>query len=177
MSGQRVGYKRVSTDDQSLERQLEGVPLDRVFTDHASGGSKERPGLDAMLLHVREGDTVIVHSIDRLARNLGDLRELVNGLVGRSVRVEFVTEALTFTGDDSPISTMLLSVMGALAEFERAIIRERGRYKGKPKRLTPERAEELRRRARQPGVRKAALAREFGIAPSTLYSYLQEATA
>ena len=124
MAGQRVGYIRVSTLDQRTDRQLDGVELDRVFTDKASGKDVERPQLDALLAFVRDGDTVVVHSMDRLARNLDDLRRLVRALTGKGVRVQFVTENLTFTGEDTAMATLLLSVMGAFAEFERALIRE-----------------------------------------------------
>ncbi len=127
MPGERVGYIRVSTLDQNPERQLEGVAIDRVYTDHASGKDTERPQLEALLSFVRDGDTLVVHSMDRLARNLDDLRRLVQGLTRRGVRVEFIKENLTFTGEDSPMATLLLSVMGAFAEFERALIRERQR--------------------------------------------------
>ena len=78
-----------------------------------------------MLAYVRDGDTVIVHSMDRLARNLDDLRRLVRELTGRGVAVQFIKEQLTFTAEDSPMATLLLSVLGAFAEFERALIRER----------------------------------------------------
>ena len=85
--GQRVGYVRVSTVDQNADRQLDGVSLDRVFTDKASGKDTKRPELEALLAYVRDGDTVVVHSMDRLARNLEDLRRLVRELTGRGVRV------------------------------------------------------------------------------------------
>jgi len=99
----------------------------RVFTDKASGKDVARPQLDALLRFAREGDTVVVHSMDRLARNLDDLRQIVRSLTQRGIRVEFVKERLTFTGEDAPMATLLLSVMGAFAEFERALIRERQR--------------------------------------------------
>jgi len=128
MTGQRIGYKRVSTVDQNTMRQLEGVALDEVFEDKASGKSTgQRGALEAMLKHVRKGDVVLCHSMDRLARNLDDLRRVVLGLTSRWVRVEFVTEGLNFTGDDSALSKLLLSVMGAFAEFERSLILERQR--------------------------------------------------
>lgn len=120
IAGQRVGYIRVSTLDQSPARQLDGVMVDKMFADSASGRDIQRPQLDALLGFVRDGDTVIVHSLDRLARNLDDLRGLVRTLTGRGVRVEFVTEQLTFTGEDSAMAQLLLSVIGAVAEFERA---------------------------------------------------------
>ena len=183
MHGQRIGYVRVSSFDQNPERQLEHVPVDRLFTDKASGKDTQRPELERLLAFVREGDTVVVHSMDRLARNLDDLRRLVQKLTRRSVRIEFVKESLTFTGEDSPMANLMLSVMGAFAEFERALIRERQRegislakqrgvYRGRKKALSPERAGELRPRAAA-GEQKATLAREFGISRETIYQYLR----
>lgn len=183
MPGERVGYIRVSTLDQNPERQLEQVALDRVYTDHASGKDTDRPQLTAALDFVRDGDTLVVHSMDRLARNLDDLRRLVQGLTRRGVRVEFVKERLTFTGEDSPMATLLLSVMGAFAEFERSLIRERQRegialakrrgvYRGRKKRLSDEQADRLRERVAA-GEPKAAVARDFGISRETLYQYLR----
>jgi DNA invertase Pin-like site-specific DNA recombinase len=116
MNGQRVGYVRVSTFEQNAERQLDGIDLDRTFADKASGKDTKRPKLDALLTFVRNGDTVIVHSMDRLARNLDDLRHIVQALTQRGVRIEFAKECLTFTGEDSPMATLMLSVMGAFAE-------------------------------------------------------------
>ncbi len=183
MAGQRIGYVRVSSFDQNPERQLEAVQVDRVFTDKASGKDIRRPQLDMLLAFVRDGDTMVVHSMDRLARNLDDLRRLVQGLTQRGVRIEFVKEHLTFTGEDSPMANLMLSVMGAFAEFERALIRERqregialakqrGAYRGRKKALAPERVAELRRRAAA-GEKKAQLARELGISRETLYQYLK----
>src|SRR5215213_6281038 len=102
MTGQRVGYIRVSTLDQQSGRQLEGLELDRTFVDHASGKDAKRPQLEELLNFVRTGDTVIVHSMDRLARNLDDLRRIVQTLTGKGVRIEFVKENLTFTGGGLP---------------------------------------------------------------------------
>ena len=183
MQGHRIGYVRVSSFDQNPERQLEQVSVDRLFTDKASGKDTQRPELERLLAFVREGDTVVVHSMDRLARNLDDLRRLVQKLTQRGVRIEFVKESLTFTGEDSPMANLMLSVMGAFAEFERALIRERqregialakqrGAYRGRKKALSPERGAELRRRAAA-GEQKAKLAREFGISRETLYQYLR----
>jgi DNA invertase Pin-like site-specific DNA recombinase len=113
MKGKRVGYVRVSSVDQNTVRQLEGIRLDRVFTDKASGKDTKRPQLEAMLEFVREGDAVVVHSMDRLARNLDYLRRVVTALTKRGIKVEFVKESLTFTGEDSPMATLLLNVMAA----------------------------------------------------------------
>ncbi|MBR8832809.1 MAG: recombinase family protein [Stigonema ocellatum SAG 48.90 = DSM 106950] len=184
MKGQRIGYVRVSSTDQNLERQLEGVELDRVFTDKASGKDTQRPQLDALLTYAREGDMVVVHSMDRLARNLDDLRRLVQQLTWRGIGIMFIKENLTFTGDDSPMANLLLSVMGAFAEFERALIHERqmegialakgrGAYHGRKKALSPEQVATLRHRAGA-GEQKTALAREFGISRETLYHYLHD---
>jgi DNA invertase Pin-like site-specific DNA recombinase len=124
MIGQRVGYVRVSSFDQNPERQLEDVDLDRTFSDKASGKDAKRPQLEALMTFVRAGDTVVVHSMDRLARNLDDLRQIVQTVTRRGIRIEFVKEHLAFTGEDSPMANLMLSVMGAFAEFERALIRE-----------------------------------------------------
>ena len=183
MHGQRIGYVRVSSFDQNPERQLETAQVGKVFTDKASGKDTQRPELDALLSFVREGDTVVVHSMDRLARNLDDLRRLVSTLTKRGVRIEFVKENLSFPGEDSPMANLMLSVMGAFAEFERALIRERQRegislakqrgvYRGRKKALSSERETELRRRA-SAGEPKAKLAREFGVSRETLYQYLK----
>jgi DNA invertase Pin-like site-specific DNA recombinase len=181
-AGQRVGYVRVSTFEQNESRQLEGVAIDRFFRDKASGKDVLRPQLEAMLAFVRDGDTVICHSMDRLGRNLDDLRKLVLSLTKRGVQVRFMKEHLTFTGEDSPMANLLLSVMGAFAQFERELIRERQRegieiakkagvYRGRKHTLSPEKAVELRRRIAK-GEAKAALAREFGVDRTTVYRYV-----
>ena len=183
ITGQRVAYQRVSSLDQRVDRQLDGITVERTFTDTVSGKDTDRPQLEAMLGFVRDGDTVIVHSMDRLARNLEDLRRIVRELTAKGVRVQFLTEQLTFTGDDTAMATLLLSVMGAFAEFERALIRERqregielakkrGAYRGRRRSLTEEQVTELRQRAGD-GAAKATLAREFGISRETVYQYLR----
>ena len=148
MGGQRIGDVRVSTLDQNEKRQLEDQVLDRVFVDKASGRNTARSQLTGLLRFARDGDILVVHSMDRLARNLDDLRALVQELTRRGVRVEFVKEGPVFTGEDSPMANLMLSVMGAFAQFERSLIRERqkegialgkqrGVYKGRKKSLTP----------------------------------------
>jgi DNA invertase Pin-like site-specific DNA recombinase len=182
--GQRVGYIRVSSVDQNTARQLEGVDLDKVFEDKASGKDTERPKLKACLEHLREGDTLIVHSMDRLARNLMDLRTIVDGLIRKGVTVQFVKEGQTFTSGSGPTATLMLSLMGAFAEFERAIIRERqregiaiarkaGKYaKERAKKLTPEDVKAIREQAER-GIPKAHIARAYDISRETLYQYLR----
>lgn len=197
MTGQRVGYKRVSTVDQSTDRQLADVQVDKVFEDKASGKNVDgRPELRRVIEYVRDGDTLVVHSMDRLARSLDDLRAIVAALTkggsitvgdktiehAGGVKVEFLKEHLTFTGNDSPMSNLLLSLLGAVAEFERALIRERqregialakakGKYRGGQPKLTADQVEELRRR-KADGERVADLARAFGVSRQTVYSYL-----
>lgn len=181
MSGQVIGYIRVSSVGQNTERQLDGIALAEVFEDKVSGKDKNRPALQAMLKHARKGDTVMVHSMDRLARNIDDLRQLVKELTGKGVKVQFVKEGLTFTGDDSPMSNLLLSMLGAVAEFERAIIGERqregvqlakarGAYKGRKQEMTTERIAEIQKRLAD-GEPKAQIAKAMQISRDTLYRY------
>ena len=183
MNGQRVGYVRVSAFDQNPERQLEDINLDRVFTDKASGKDVRREQLAEMLNYVRQGDTLVVHSMDRLARNLDDLRRIVQDLTKRGVCIEFVKEKLSFTGEDSPMANLMLSVMGAFAEFERALLRERQRegialakkrgvYKGRKRALSDADIVALKARIKS-GEKKAQVARDFGISRETLYQYLK----
>jgi DNA invertase Pin-like site-specific DNA recombinase len=183
MDGQRVGYVRVSSFDQNPDRQLEAVSVTRTYVDKASGKDTQRPELDRLLTYVRDGDTVVVHSMDRLARNLDDLRRIVQDLTRRGVRIEFVKEGLTFTGEDSPIAHLMLSVMGAFAEFERALLRERqregialakqrGAYRGRKRSLNTEQIGEIKRRIAA-GEQKARVARDMGISRETVYQYLR----
>ena len=155
MTGKLIGYIRVSSIDQNTERQLDNINLDKIFTDKISGRSLNRPALEELLSYVRDGDTLVVHSMDRLARNLDDLRHLVRSLNSKQVKVKFVKEGLEFTGEDSPMSNLLLSVMGAFAEFERSLIKERqmegialakkrGVYKGRKKALNHEQVEQIK---------------------------------
>src|SRR5688500_4703536 len=97
MSGQRIGYIRVSTLDQHTERQLDGIELDKTFTDKASGKDTKRPQLELMMSFVRSGDTLIVHSMDRLARDQNDLHRIVQILTSKGVRIEFIKEHLIRT--------------------------------------------------------------------------------
>lgn len=192
IKGQVVGYIRVSTIDQKTARQedqLAGLNLDTLFTDHASGKSVDRPQLQAALKHLRNGDRFIVHSMDRLARNLDDLRGIVGDLTARGVAVQFIKESMTFTGEDSPMSKLMLSVMGAFAEFERSLIKERQRegiaiakasgvYTGRKRSLSDAKMTELVAKDKANNHRnRAALAREYGITRETLYQYLRAAQA
>lgn len=181
--GKRVGYIRVSSVDQNTERQLEGIEVDKKFTDKCSGKDMKRPQLHAALEFLREGDVLVVHSMDRLARNLDDLRRMVMELTGRGVVIEFVKERMTFTSEDNAMSKLLLSVMGAFAEFERSLLKERQRegialakqkgvYTGRKPSLAPEQAKTLKKRVKA-GESRTALAQEFGISRETLYQYVR----
>ncbi len=157
----------------------------RVFTDKASGKDTHRPQLESLLAFVRQGDTVVVHSMDRLARNLDDLRHVVQGLTKWGVRIEFLKEHLVVTGENSPMANLMLSVMGAFAEFERALIRERqregialakqrGAYRGRERLLKQEQIADMKHRI-EAGKSKAKVARDFGISRQTVYQYLRAA--
>lgn len=185
ITGERLGYIRVSSVDQNTARQLDGIELDQRFEDKCSGKDRERPALQALLKHARKGDHIFVHEMSRLARNLSDLLNLVKELNSRGIVVTFVKENLTFDGSADKYGTLMLSIMGAVSEFERAMILERqregiriaqakGTYRGRKAALSVARADELRKRSAA-GEPKAALAREFGITRQTLYSYLKTA--
>jgi DNA invertase Pin-like site-specific DNA recombinase len=185
VSGQRVAYLRVSTTDQNLDRQIESVgEVDRVFQDKISGKSTAgREGLAAALDYLRDDDTLVVSSIDRLARSMTDLRQIVDRVVAKGASVEFIHEHLVFSKEGTdPRSTLMLGILGSFAEFERSIIRERqmegiaeakkkGVYRGGTPKLSPEQVAEVRRRvaAREP---KAEIARSMGVSRQTVYRAL-----
>jgi DNA invertase Pin-like site-specific DNA recombinase len=180
MTGKRIGYIRVSTVEQNPDRQLEGIALDKRFIDYASAKSTDRPQLKAMLDFVREDDRLIVHSMDRLARNLRDLKELVDGLVKRRVTVEFLKENLIFSGEQSATSNLVLHLTGAFAEFEYAFIRERqregieiarrkGKFRGRAPKIDAEKLEILRKDLLTRKT-KSQIAIDLGVSRFTLIS-------
>ena len=186
--GQRVGYIRVSSLDQSSNRQTESLlasgGIDRFFEDKISGRSRaERPGLNECIKYLRDGDELVVSSIDRLARSLIDLRTLVDEITAKGVTVYFLHENLRFTHEGADArSNLMLSILGSFAEFERAIIRERqaegialaqkaGKYRGRKRALNSEQISEALNRI-EAGESKAAIARDFGVARTTLYAAL-----
>jgi len=183
MKHQTVGYIRVSAVDQSTERQLDGMKLDKVFTDKASGKDTNRPELKAALTYVREGDTLVVHSMDRLARNCEDMLRTVRELNGKGVSVQFAKENMLFAaGGNDPRSTLMFTMLSAFSDFERSLIRERQRegiaiakakgvYKGGTKTLTPQQVEDVKRRVAA-GIPKARIAMDLKISRQTLYNYL-----
>lgn len=182
---QKIGYVRVSTVDQHTERQLSELKLDRVFTEHASGKNVGgRPALQEMIAFIRDGDEVYVHSMDRLARNLRDLLSLVEKINGKGVTLHFVTENLSFhpNAEANPMATLMLSLLGAVAQFERSLILERqregiakakarGAYKGR-KPLSPQLLEKAKAMHAN-GISLVKVAEELGCGKSTLYNYLK----
>lgn len=185
--GHKIGYLRVSALDQNTERQLVGIELVKVFEDKASGRDTKRPQLAACLEYLREGDTLIIHSIDRLARNLEDLQRLVRELSDRGVSIQFIKENLTFqAGQDNPMQVLMFQMLGAFAQFERSLIRERqregialakkeGRPLGRAKALSPEQEQAIRAAASRPGANKQALAKQYNISRQTLYRIIKTA--
>jgi len=179
-NGHNVGYVRVSSVAQNLERQLDGIALDKVFSEKASAKDTKRPVLNECIEYLRSGDVLHVHSIDRLARNLIDLQTIINILNSKGVAVKFYKECLTFTGDDNPMNKLMLQMMGAFAEFERNLIRERqlegikiaqknGVKFGRQKVLDSNQVAEIKKRIAT-GEQKKALAIEYGISRQTLYA-------
>lgn len=180
-----IGYMRVSSFDQSNDRQQDALSkagVTKIFEDNITGMILERPGLNALKAYAREGDTVVVLSMDRLARNLVEFRKCVDEFTKRGVTVKFIKENLTVTGDDSPMTILFLSMMGAFAEFERAFIKERqregiilakarGAFKGGVRKLCQEDRDYLYD-AVDRGVPKTVVAKKLKIAYKTVYSYL-----
>lgn len=192
-----VGYVRVSSLDQNPERQLEelkAMQVEKIFMDKLSGKNVKRPELQNMLNFVREGDTLVVHSLDRLARNLSDLLTMVQDLTGRGVSVRFLNERLDFDAgkEASPVANLMLCMVGAFAEFERSMIKrrqtegialdkERGVYKGRQRSVTDEQIQEVRSMIDM-GVPLSKAVKKVGISRTTAYKYfnvqnLQEGSA
>ena len=183
----RIAYVRVSTDDQRTDRQvseLDKLGIDKWFVEQASGKNTERDELMKMLDYVREGDDVFVFSMDRLARNLENLLSLVSGLTKKGVGVHFLKEKMDFEpdGSASPMARLMLSMMGAFAEFERALILERqregialakkrGAYKGRKPVMEAGSVGEARRLLAE-GLPVTRVAKRLGVSRSTLYRYL-----
>lgn len=125
--GERIGYRRVSSLDQNLDRQDLGH-VDKIFEEKISGADRERPQLRAMIDYARDGDEVIIYSIDRLARNMRDLTEIVDELNAKGAAVRFIKNNLHFSrDDDDPSARLQLHIMSAFAEFERDILKQRQR--------------------------------------------------
>lgn len=180
-NGQVVGYTRVSSTDQHLDRQRTALAdCDRLFEEQLSGKDRDRPKLAEALAYVREGDVFRVKSPDRLARSTVDLLAILDELTSKGVAVEFVDAPQLNTA--SAQGRFMLTILGAVAELERATIRERqaegiaaakarGVYKGRTRALTPEQIAEARERVAA-GVPKAQVARSLDVSRQTLYDAL-----
>lgn len=179
----QVGYIRVSSTEQNTERQLDCIHLDKTFTEKASGGSRERPQLNAMLEYLRDGDTVHVHSIDRLARNTNDLNDIVNSLNDRGITIIFHKENLTFSHDvaQSAMNKLMFQMLAAFAEFERSMIRERqkegiakakakGLYKGRKRKVD---YTEIKKAMLEDGSTFRSVAKRFGVGVATVQRALE----
>lgn len=178
-----VGYARVSTQDQSPALQLDALTAagcDRVFEEQASGAQRERPQLQAALDYMHAGDTLVVWRLDRLARSLKQLIETVEALESRQIGIRSVTEAIDTTTSGG---RLVFHLFAALAEFERAIIRERtkaglasararGRLGGRPRALSDGDLQAAKAMMRDPAITVEQVAKRLGVAPSTLYRHL-----
>lgn len=184
--GEHVAYIRVSSTDQNIARQLDGFHLDKIFTDKCSGKDVSRPQLAACLDYLRDGDMLHVHSIDRLARNLQDLLRIIESLNQRGISVSFHKEGLTFSAGkaEDPFQKLQLQIIGAVAQFERAMIRERqregiaiakaaGKYKGRKSLVTDDLV--ARAKAMQDsGMNKSAIAKALAISRNSVYKLLAQ---
>ena len=178
-----VGYIRVSSITQNDSRQLDGVALDKIFKEKISGKSIKRPELEKCIDYIRDGDTLHVHSMDRLARNLKDLQNIVDDLTGEGVKVFFHKENLIFSGGKDPMSKLMLQIMGAVAEFERSLIKERQREgialaqkNGKrfgPKPIIDDEKINKIVELLNKGMNKSNIAAEIGVSRQTLYKALK----
>ena len=183
MSHQVVGYIRVSSQGQNTARQLSGIELDKEFVDMVTGSNKDREGLKQCLAYVREGDQLVVDSIDRLARNLQDLQEIVDSLIKKGVSVKFIKENLTFNAHKDPMATLTLQIMGAFAEFERTMIRSRqregieaakktGKHLGRPPKITLEMSLEAIK-LKEKGTSIRQIAKKLKVARGSVYKMLE----
>lgn len=181
-----IGYARVSTLDQNLGLQrdaLQKAGCERIFEDHISGASTERPGWAKAAAALREGDTLVVWRLDRLGRSLKHLIDTVNELHARGIGFKSINENIDTT---TPGGRLVFHIFGALAEFERELIRERthaglaaararGRKGGRPKKLTKRQVAMALRMLENPGQSVSEAAEALGVSRSTLYRYMREA--
>jgi len=181
--GKVIGYKRVSSVDQNEARQLESSELDKVFIDKASGKDNDRPQLQAMLDYVRDGDVVLVHSLDRIGRNLVHIKELIEEITSKGVELRFIKENLFFHPQENrnAMSELMLNILASFAQFEREMIKERQRegiaiakskgvYKGRKKSLNNEQIKKIKELI-SIGKSKVSIAKIFNISTRSIYRY------
>lgn len=182
-----IGYLRVSTDQQELALQQDAMDkagVEKTFTDEGMSGTKtDRPGLSAALDYLREGDELVVWRLDRLGRNLTHVRQVIEELTARGVKFRSLTEGLS---NDGLTGQLMITILGAFAEFEVGVIRERtragleaarlrGRTGGRPKALTSKQVERMRK-LRSDGLTVPELAKVVGVSVPTAYRYLAKAS-
>ncbi|MFD9357212.1 recombinase family protein [Streptomyces sp. NPDC060031] len=186
-TGHLIGYARVSTDDQEAQLQhnaLTAAGCARVFTDKASGKNMDRPELAAVLDYVRPGDTLCVWKLDRFARSLIDLVNMVDALAARGVGFKVLTGALASIDPNTPDGRVMLQVVGAMAEFERSLIKDRtragldaaraqGRVGGRPAVMDTDKLAVAKARKAK-GESVTAIAKALGVSRATLYRALDE---
>ena len=183
---QQVGYKRVSTAAQNDARQLDGVTLDKTFEEAVSAKTAHlRPKLRECMDYCRAGDTLHVHSIDRLARNMRDLLDIVSELRDKGVTIQFHSESLTFkAGSEDAMAELMLQMLGAFAQFERTLINsrrkeglaaaaKRGRLPGRKSRFTSAQIKEIQARYAA-GISVIDLAEEHGVSRQSIYAVLKK---
>ena len=180
----RVAYRRVSTTDQNLDRQLSDEHgIEKVFEDKLTGASRDRPGLSEMLTFCRDGDTVVVHSLDRLGRDIRDLLNIVDELNTKGVAVEFVSERLKFSrDDDDPLASLQLHMLAAFAQWERNIAKSRQaegiarakannpeKYMGRPVSIDADQIKSLKAQ----GLGATDIAKRMRIGRASVYRHLR----
>lgn len=178
-----VGYARVSTQEQDTSLQadaLRAAGCEKLFEEKASGTQRDRPQLKAALDYMRSGDTLVVWKLDRLARSLRQLIDTVEELHTRSVGFRSLTEAIDTT---TAGGKLVFHIFAALAEFERAVIRERtyaglaaararGKHGGRPLSMSVEDVAVAKALLRDPTIRVEDIAKRLGVAPATLYRHI-----
>jgi len=180
MNSQAIGYIRVSTVEQNTERQLKDVTLDKTFTDKCSGKNTNRPALKELIDYARQGDVVHVHDISRMARNTEDLLNLVKQFIKNGISLIFYKESLHFTGENNPMQDLMLTMLGGIYQFERAMLLERqregiaiakakGKYRGKP--INLELHQQIKELIEQ-GINKTQVAKKLGCTRKTVYNAL-----
>lgn len=189
MTGQQVEYIRVSSAGQNEGRQLEGMELNKVFREKVSGKDRNRPQLRECMDYLRAGDTLHVHSLDRLGRSLIDLESIVRELVKKGVKTQFHKEQMTFSQENNgSMGKLLFQILGAFSEFERNLIRERqaegieqakkaGKHLGRSAILSGAQKAELARQYQVEGKNVSSLAREFEVSRATVYNVIREQSA
>lgn len=184
MTHQVIGYIRVSSQGQNTARQLQGIKLDIEFVDKVTGSNMDREKLKECIAYARNGDTLVIDSIDRLARNLRDLQEIITQLTNKGVTVKFVKENLEFTGNDDAMSTLMLQMMGAFAEFERTMIKSRqregieaakkaGKHLGRPNIINDKFRLEVSSKIKSlQSIR--SIAKDLGVSRGTIYKVIKQ---